>query len=432
MPGGIPYIIGNEVAERFSFYGMRAILVTFMTTYMVSSNGELDLMSEPDAKKYFHFFIFAMYGLSVAGALLSDIFLGKYKTILFLSIVYCFGHFTLAIDETRLGLIIGLSLIAIGGGGIKPCVSAHVGDQFGEQNKHLLDKVFSWFYFSINLGSALSFLMIPRILASTESPAIAFGIPGILMLLATIAFWMGRNKFVHIPPGGKAFIKQTFSKEGLKTVGKLCSIFFFVSFFWTLFDQSGSSLVLQSKHMNLQFCGITWLKEEFQAVNPILILLFIPLFSYVVYPIMGLFFKVTPLRKISLGMFLMVTSFIIPAVIEYSIQNGAKPSIGWQVLVQAIMTASEVMVSITCLEFAYTQAPTKMKSLVMACFLVCISFGNLFTGLVNMFIIDDNGNNRLAGANYYWFFCGVMLLAAIGFAIVAYFYKEKTYIQQAQ
>ena len=137
IPKGIPYIISNEAAERFSFYGMKAILVVYMTQYLHTAEGETNL-SEESAKAYFHLFSSAVYFFPVIGALISDIFFGKFKTIIFLSIIYCLGHFLLAVDPSKLGLAIGLSLIAIGSGGIKPCVSAHVGDQFSRTNSSLL------------------------------------------------------------------------------------------------------------------------------------------------------------------------------------------------------------------------------------------------------------------------------------------------------
>ena len=144
IPKGIPYIIGNELAERFSFYGMKCILVVFMTKYLMTSNG--DSMSNSDATYWYHLFTSVVYFTPILGAIISDVFLGKYRTILILSIVYCFGHLALAIDQTTWGLSIGLSLIAVGAGGIKSCVSAHVGDQFGKTNSYLLEKIFSWFY----------------------------------------------------------------------------------------------------------------------------------------------------------------------------------------------------------------------------------------------------------------------------------------------
>ncbi len=192
MPRGIPYIVTNEAAERFSFYGMKGILVVFMTKYLMDSGGAEDFMSPDEAKGYYHLFTSAVYFFPVLGALLSDIFFGKYRTILSLSIVYCLGHLALALDETRMGLALGLTLIAIGSGGIKPCVSAHVGDQFGKSNSHLLEKVFGWFYFAINLGAFASTLLTPWLLAN-YGPHVAFGVPGILMALATLFFWVGRE-----------------------------------------------------------------------------------------------------------------------------------------------------------------------------------------------------------------------------------------------
>src|SRR5438105_568609 len=197
MPPGVPYIVGNEAAERFSYYGLNSILVIFMAKYMLDAQGHPDHLSDKQAEAWYHTFVSAVYFLPLAGAFLADAILGKYRTILFLSIVYCFGHFVLAMNDTRIGLMCGLSLVAMGAGGIKPCVSANVGDQFGPSNQHLLPRVFSWFYFSINFGSAFSTILIPELL-DKASPELAFGTPGILMFIATVIFWLGRKKFVHI------------------------------------------------------------------------------------------------------------------------------------------------------------------------------------------------------------------------------------------
>ena len=120
MPRGIPYIIGNELAERFSFYGMKCILVVFMTKYLMDSDANLNPMSDGEATYWYHVFTSAVYYTPILGAIISDAFLGKYRTILILSAVYCLGHLTLAIDETRYGLALGLTLISVGAGGIKP------------------------------------------------------------------------------------------------------------------------------------------------------------------------------------------------------------------------------------------------------------------------------------------------------------------------
>ena len=428
LPKGIPFIIANEAAERFSFYGMRAILVIFMTQHLVNAEGQADFMSEDEAKGWFHLFVSAVYMTPLLGALISDGVLGKYRTIITLSLVYTLGHFALSLDDTRAGLAIGLCLIALGAGGIKPCVSAHLGDQFSNTSSHLLPRAFGWFYFSINLGAFSSTLLIPWLLEHYGSK-IAFAVPGILMLLATIIFWSGRYRFVHIPAGGKHFIVEAFSPDGIRAIAQLSILYLFVAMFWALFDQTASSWVLQAEKMDRNVFGIELLSSQLQAANPLLVMLLIPIFTYVIYPAINRIFPLSPLRKISIGMFVTVLAFAVSAIIQQQIDAGHSPHISWQILAYFILTSAEVMISITCLEFSYTQAPAKMKSFIMAFFMMSIAVGNLFTSAVNFFIENDDGSSKLAGADYFWFFTTLMLITAFIFIFVARGYKEKAHLQ---
>jgi len=265
IPQGIPYIIGNEAAERFSFYGMKGILVVFMTKYLhiLTDNPNLAAMNKAAAIEQYHNFTSWVYLTPILGALLADTLLGKYRTIISLSLVYCLGHLTLAFMGSggltpEAWMMTGLALISLGSGGIKPCVSAHVGDQFGESNATWLTKVFGWFYISINVGAFISTILTPWLL-EWYGPHLAFGIPGILMAIATYVFWLGRKKFIHIQPKGMGFIRETFSREGLRTMTKLAIIFSFVAVFWALFDQTGSSWVLQAEDLNRNWLGVHWL-----------------------------------------------------------------------------------------------------------------------------------------------------------------------------
>jgi POT family proton-dependent oligopeptide transporter len=185
MPSGVPFIVGNEAAERFSYYGMSAILFSFMTEHLTNSNGASAHLKPEEATAWVHMFKAANYFFPILGAIVADVFLGKYMTIMSLSMVYCAGHLVLAFLDTKLGidpkilLGSGLFLIALGSGGIKPCVSAHVGDQFGPRNKDLLQKVFGWFYFSINFGSFFSTLLCPWLLNNPKyGPASGSHQPG--------------------------------------------------------------------------------------------------------------------------------------------------------------------------------------------------------------------------------------------------------------
>ena len=387
MPPGIGYIIGNEAAERFSFYGMKTILVVFMANYLhLMGAGAGNAMSETAATEKAHLFNAAVYFTPFLGALLADAYLGKYRTIIYLSLVYCAGHAALAFmgvaGEASHWLLAGLILISLGSGGIKPCVSAHVGDQFGKSNANLMTRAFNFFYVSINFGSFFSTLLTPWLLL-WYGPHIAFGIPGVLMAVATLLFWMGRKKFVHIPARGNSFFSELSSPTGLAACAKLMVIFIFVAFFWMLFDQTGSSWVFQARDMDRNWLGIEWLPAQIQALNPLLILILVPIFVFFVYPAIDKVFKLTPMRKIGLGLFVAVAAFAIIALAQERIDAGEKPSIGWQVVAFLVLTSAEVMVSIVALEFAYTQAPKSMKSVIVALFLWSVTLGNLITAGVN-------------------------------------------------
>ncbi|BCX49147.1 MFS transporter [Haloferula helveola] len=390
MPPGVPHIIGNEAAERFSFYGMKAVLAVFMANYLHYMDDRVGTaMSSAEATENVHIFNAFVYLTPFLGAFLSDILLGKYRTIILLSIVYCAGHAALALMGTSGSsawwMFAGLGLIALGSGGIKPCVSAHVGDQFGSKNAHLLPRIFNWFYFSINIGAAVSMVLTPWLL-EWYGPHWAFGVPGVLMAIATVVFWMGRHRFIHVPPAGLRFFKEMFAEGGILVLLKLVPLYLFVAVFWALFDQTGSTWIFQAQDMDREFLGHNWLPSQIQSINSVFVLTFIPIFTYVIYPLVGRVWKLTPLRKIGLGLFVMAGSFALVALVQQWIDGGQRPNIGWQVMAYALLTAAEIMVSIVALEFAYTQAPKTMKSLVMCFYLGAVSVGNFLVAGINHYI----------------------------------------------
>ena len=428
MPAGIPSILTTEAAERFAFYGMSSILVVFMTRHLMGPGGQLDVMADEPAKAWFHYFTAAVYFMPLIGAILSDLWLGKYKTIIMFSLVYCAGFAILVLDHTRLGLTAGLILIAVASGTIKPCLSANVGDQFGSSNRYLIEKVYGWFYFSVNLGAAISMYMCP-VLLEKYGPAVGFGVPGAFMFIAMFSYWLGRYKLVHIPPAGKTGWRKILDKEGLRALARLCPVFVFISMFFALFYQSESAWVLQAEKMNLRWLGKDWLPAQMQSANPVLIMILIPMFAFAIYPALNRIWTMTPLRKIGIGMFLTAVSFLVPVWIENQLAKGVQPSIGWQFVAYIFLTGAEVMVSITALEFAYTQAPRKMKSMIQSIELLAISLGNMFAAVVNDVIKNEGGTSKLPGASYYWFFTIAMLVTAVLFIPLARWYKPKEYIQ---
>jgi POT family proton-dependent oligopeptide transporter len=169
--------------------------------------------------------------------------------------------------------------------------------------------------------------------------------------------------------------------------------------------------------------GFELLPSQIQAANPLLIMVLTPLFLYLIYPLLSRLLVLTPLRKMTIGLFVTVIAFAIPSVIQMQLDAGLIPPIGWQVLAYVLLTSAEVMVSITCLEFSY--APKTMKSLVMAFYLLSVAVGNLFTSVVNFVIQNDDGTSKLAGAGYFWFFTGLMLITALLFMWVSHRYQEE-------
>jgi POT family proton-dependent oligopeptide transporter len=516
-PKGIPYIIGNEGCERFSYYGMKAILFVYLSQ-LFTAQGATAAAAEHHATEVVHTFVAGVYALPMVGALIADRLLGKYRTILWLSLFYCFGHACLALFEQDFtGFAAGLVLISLGAGGIKPCVSAHVGDQFGRANFGRVERVYQAFYFIINLGALLSTLIIPWVKARWGF-GVAFAIPGVLMGLATFAFWMGRRVFVHVPPrpGGLLGLLDVLSgallfasialpmfgnelsaghaalagwqkvllsllsaclgiaiflyrnklepddgflavlwfslreklagrappgdlfgpararfgeeaAEGPPAVLRMVSVFAMVSIFWALFDQNSSSWTAQAREMDRSFALLgarfELMPEQISAANPALVMLLVPLMGYVIYPgIEKLGLAMTPLRRMTAGMFLASLSFVIVAMAQARLDAGVHVHIGVQLLAFVVLTTAEVMVSVTGLEFAYTQAPRRMKSLLMGFWLLAVSFGNLLVAFLARL-------EKLPRVQAFWVFAGLMLGAAALFGIRAAFYRYRTYTQ---
>ncbi len=455
FPPQIPYIIGNEACERFSFYGMRSILTVFLIDFLLRNAHPDPAAREAMAKSHFHLFMSGVYFFPLFGGYLADRFLGKFRVIFWLSLLYCVGHACLAIFESNIyGFYAGLLLIAVGSGGIKPCVSAMVGDQFTEANKHLMKKVFAIFYWSINFGSFFASLLIPWTLKRFGA-SVAFGIPGVLMFIATAIYWAGRRHYVIVPPTGKnphsffAVVSSAVRRfkerpaggdwlsgarkdhpeealEGVRAVFRINLLLMpTIPFFWMLFDQKASTWVVQARAMDPQIGSITFQPSQMQFVNPALVMLLIPLLVGVVYPaFQRLGWELTPLRRMPMGLIIGAFSYIIAGYYQVLIEGGTQLNIAWQILPYIVLTLAEILVSTTGLEFAYTQAPREMKSVVQSLWL-------LNSTLANVAVAIAAALNIFTGSAQFFFYSGLAALAGVGMALMARRYKVRDYYQQS-
>jgi POT family proton-dependent oligopeptide transporter len=285
---------------------------------------------------------------------------------------------------------------------------------------------------------------------------VAFGVPGVLMALSVVVFVAGRSRYVEVPPTGPnpdSFVRVVASAvsrrrhrpaggdwlspaeavhpaeavDGARAVLRVSAVFAMVAGFWALFDQKGAAFILQARQMNLdvpvvevlglRLGGFRLAESQMNAVNPFLVLAIVPLFQGVVYPgLARLGVNAAPLRRMAVGMFLTMISFVVMAGIQAVIDGGARPHVFWQVIPILILTVGEVMISVTGLEFAFTQAPKTMKSTVMSFWLLTSAVGNLFTALISQW-------NRFHGAAYFLFFAGLMLLCSLAFVVLARRYR---------
>ena len=448
FPPQIKYIIGNEACERFSYYGMIGILELYLKDRMQ--------MGADGATETLHLFGTAVYFLPLLGGWLADRFWGRYWTILSISLFYCLGHGTLALFEgNRMGLLLGLSLLAVGAGGIKPCVSAFVGDQFGPNQDLALRKVYGWFYWAINLGAAAGFFIIP-IVRNRAGYSWAFGVPGIFMALATLIFWLGTKHYIRQPPKrahkGAGFLKvalcaiahrrerkpgesiwaaaqNKFSPDELqaaRSVFGILSIFLTVPMFWALFNQVNSTWVLQGKNMR-PFYVLDG--ETMQSAGAVLVMIWVPILTLGVYPWLerrGVL--PTPLRRMSAGMVLGAVAFVICGLLQAKMDHGANLSVAWQLVPYIVLEAGEVMLSATALEFAFSQAPERMKSIIMSFWLMTIAGGHflvaVFTNLNSRFV-------HAHGALEFYFYATLMFVVAGIFILIASRYRPARAAEQA-
>uniref|UniRef100_A0AAR2LI62 Solute carrier family 15 member 1a n=1 Tax=Pygocentrus nattereri TaxID=42514 RepID=A0AAR2LI62_PYGNA len=497
--------------ERFSYYGMRAVLVLYFR-YFLRWDDDL-------ATSIYHAFVALCYLTPILGAIVADSWLGKFKTIIYLSIVYAIGQIVMAVsainditDANRDGTpdnmavhvtlaMIGLILIAFGTGGIKPCVSAFGGDQFADHQTRQRSTFFSVFYLCINAGSLLSTLITPilrgqecGIHTQQKCYPLAFGVPAALMVVSLIVFIAGSGMYIKAAPQGNIMldvcncigfaIKNRFRHRSkrypkrehwldwanekynklliaqIKMVLKVLFLYIPLPMFWTLFDQKGT-LILQP--------------DQMQTVNPILILTLVPIMDRVVYPLIRKCgFNFSPLKRMTVGMFLAAMAFVSAALVQIqidktlpvfpsstesqlkivnmassqmevtisphdpivlgSMQCGAsvvevediKPNtvhMALQIPQYFLITAGEVVFSVTGLEFSYSQAPSNMKAVLQAGWLFTVAVGNFI-----VLIVAELAKLPDQWAEYV-LFASLLVAVCIIFSIMAYFY---TYINPAE
>ncbi|XP_043674367.1 peptide transporter family 1-like isoform X1 [Vespula pensylvanica] len=357
-PKSVFFIISNEFCERFSFYGMRTVLTLYLRNVLNYTDNTSTVI--------YHIFTMFVFFFPLFGAILADSILGKYRTIFYVSIIYTVGQLLLALSAVPpLGLpprefaLVGLFLIAIGSGGIKPCVSAFGGDQFVlPQQEQQLSTFFSVFYFSINSGSLISSFLTPILRSDVTCfgdktcYSLSFLIPAILMSISIVIFVLGKPLYKIVDLKGNIVVdvtkciyyaikKKIQSKEkvdhwldhssdkyGQKLVEdikdslQVLKMFLPLPIFWALFDQQGSRWTIQATRMDGKVGNFLIQSDQMQVFNPLLVVIFIPIFETCIYPIFSKIHLLnTPLKKLTVGGVLAALSFVISAIVELQLEK---------------------------------------------------------------------------------------------------------------
>jgi len=370
-PVSIAFIVFTEFCERFCYYGMRTVLMIFLVDKL--------RMSEITAKYWYHEFMTLCYFTPLLGALMADLWMGKYLTILIMSMVYMIGNGMLSVTSVgqwftdgtftdsegemeyqpfKWGPLLALHLIALGTGGIKPCVSAFGGDQLKASEEDKLQKFFSIFYFSINAGSLIATYLTP-IIRSTECMGestcfpVAFGIPALFMVIAIVFFVVASPWYNKVKPKGNPITMvlgiifrsihsvitsgvntgthffdrakahyEAVEIDDTKQLMRVLAIFIPFPFFWALFEQQGSMWIIQAKGMDGRLGGMTLLPDQMQVFNPVLVMIMIPVFEIAIYPALrACKVPTTPLARMIGGMTLVALSFVVCGIVEAAMEG---------------------------------------------------------------------------------------------------------------
>lgn len=424
-PKGFFFFFWGEFAERSSYYGMRAILFQYMATSSATLGGLG--MGDTRAAPIYSYFKMACYFLPLLGGYVADRFFGKYWTIVGFSIPYVLGHFILGIhNETA--LFFALALLACGSGVIKPNISTLMGLTYDQQRpgqERLRGAAFLWFYFSVNVGAALSTYIMPD-LRTNQGYAIAFQFPAWLMVVSLGIFAWGKPYYAveKIEVHTKTPEER---REQWQTLRRLFAVFGLIVLFWIPYEYNDNIWIAFTRDyvdLNVSWRDKPIPPDQIQTLNPVFVLILIPIFNGI-YKLLDPDARIfTATRKILAGFaFTTLASAIMAAAANQAAQTGAKVSIGWPSIAYIVLTIGEVLLYGTALELSYAAAPKSLKGFVTACFLVTNAIANFINSFLTQLYggsLTDKPEDRgpLSPFQFFTMATLIVLVATIAFVFV--------------
>ena len=418
-PTGFWFFFWGELAERCSYYGMRAILALYIAEQLG--------LGEQTAEAAMHGFIAGCYLLTLPGGWLADRFIGKYWSIVSFSIPYILGHVILGFENVWC-LVIALVLLATGTGVTKPNISTLMGLTYDAQRpgqERLRSDAFAMFYGAINIGSAISTFAMPWI-RENYGYRLAFLFPAGLMTLALLIFALGKPFYAveTISRREKTPEERAAQRDVL---ARISGIFLLVSFVWCVQDQSASTWTFFARdYLNLHLFGPrdvhlfgrtfqmgTLAPDMIQGINPVLIVILLPFVTWFWHALAGRGMKLRPTDKMLIGFFLVILSMVVMSVAGFLTSERARISVLWEIAAYVVITLAEACISVVGLELAFTAAPRHMKGFVTGCWLLTMFVGNTLAIPISLLY------KAMSPGPYFSLLTVMMLAVTAAFVVVA-------------
>lgn len=431
-PIGFWFLFSGELAERCSYYGMNSILLHYMMESLK--------FTKPEATFWNSIFVAGTYLTPLLGGFVADRYLGRYRTIVMFSVPYVLGN-ALMFGFTSIAALAGaLVILALGSGVIKPNISTLMGltyDQLRPGQDQLRSDAFSWYYFAINIGSAVSQLSMP-LLRDKFGPNNAFLLPTILMAVALLIFALGKP-FYAVEVIDRRRKTPEEKAEQWRIVGRLLGVFVLTTVFWSTFRHKDTVWVLFfGERVSTTIDMPQWelidgrrdwswgpyefRPDQFQFLNGIFILTLLPTSMLIYRWLEKRGVRLRPTDKMQLGFFFVLLTPLLFIACDQLTGSG-KANWGWIVAFYLIVTISEVLISPVGLELAFVAAPKSMKGFITACFLFTIFIGSMINaGVTPLFSKEINGVRFCTPTQYF-----AVQAAVAGVALVAFYFVAKPF-----
>ena len=440
-PKGLYLLFFTEMWERFSYYGMRAILILYLTKKLMEGGLGMD---EKYAMLLYGYFTGFVYFTPLIGGWLADRYLGKRLAVTIGGITMMLGQFTLFGLNSTTGLYIGLLLLIIGNGFFKPNISTLVGGLYKDGDSRR-DAAFTIFYMGINLGAMIAPLIIgvvtDNMFATTnEDGSISYGyrygflVSGIGMLLGQVIFNLLGTKYLGDlgtkPVGAVSDTevakvqksinpetgKELDEKDEKQRISVIFILLIFAVFFWAGFEQAGSSLSLYTdKYIDRSIGSFEIPTSWFQSVNPLFIVTLAPLFTLFWASPIGR--RLTTPVKMGVGMIILGAGFLfmIGAVAERSANGDVddvnnKAALMWLIMTYLLHTIGELCISPVGLSVVTKLSPPKLASVLMAVWMLSSFFANIVGGYIASYVETMGAGEVFTYIAGFVSVCGVLLI----------------------